>query len=88
MSKKNIELKNTALKNNALKNNALVRLTAIHNQISNQPQPTGPIDLTRERENATFDVKHMNWFFWGDKESAEALVSYYFNEICIFGYRI
>ncbi|CAG8689597.1 7965_t:CDS:10 [Funneliformis caledonium] len=55
------------------KKNALVRLTAIHNHISNQPQPTGPVDLKRERENATFNIKHMNWLFWGDKEFAEAL---------------
>ncbi|CAI2163913.1 16763_t:CDS:10 [Funneliformis geosporum] len=55
------------------KKNALVRLTAIQNHISNQPKPTGPTDLTRERENATFNVKHMNWLFWGDKEFAEAL---------------
>lgn len=56
------------------KNIALDRLLTIQNHISNQPQQTGPIDLARERENASFNVKHMNWLFWGSKEFAEALV--------------
>ncbi|PKY41468.1 acyl-CoA oxidase [Rhizophagus irregularis] len=55
------------------KNIALDRLLTIQNHISNQPQQTGPIDLARERENASFNVKHMNWLFWGSKEFAEAL---------------
>ncbi|RIA93753.1 hypothetical protein C1645_690450 [Glomus cerebriforme] len=59
------------------KNIALDRLTTIQNHISNQPQPTGPIDLSRERENASFSVKHMNWLFWGNKEFAEALQDAY-----------
>ncbi|GBB90106.1 hypothetical protein RclHR1_00170010 [Rhizophagus clarus] len=59
------------------KNIALNRLSAIQNHISNQPQQTGPIDLARERENASFNVKHMNWLFWGGKEFAEALQDAY-----------
>jgi hypothetical protein len=67
------------------KNIALNRLSTIQNHLSNQPQQTGPIDLARERENASFNVKHMNWLFWGDKQFAEALVR---NIIIRFCYKI
>ena len=56
------------------KNVALDRLIKIQNHVSGQSQPTGTIDLARERENASFNVEHLNWLFWGGKELAEALV--------------
>ncbi|CAG8452019.1 4540_t:CDS:10, partial [Acaulospora morrowiae] len=57
------------------KNNALDRLANLRKHLV-QP-PMGTIDLTRERENSSFDVQKMNWLFEGGKEKAKAMADAY-----------
>ncbi|KAF9112668.1 acyl-Coenzyme A oxidase [Mortierella sp. AM989] len=62
---------------------ALVRLATVRNHLSIQPcfhrhsihndEPTGPVDLTRERANASFNIEEMTELLYQGKENVEAM---------------